>query len=190
MIVNFDCEFCGRGQTSAASNAGKTVVCRYCGGDCVVPRGAPAGPPAGASPGQAIGTPVGGGPEKTTYHPPPQGDPFRPPQTQRAPQPGHNPYQAPNANLGARNYQPPNAVPPEVNSAATAAIVCGALGWGLCLVFAPFAIWQAGKAADLARRAGVPVPQTATIGKYLALAQLVIFCGFFMLAIVAGALGG
>ena len=28
MIVNFDCEFCGRGQASPASNAGKTVTCR------------------------------------------------------------------------------------------------------------------------------------------------------------------
>lgn len=192
MIVNFDCEFCGRGQTSPASNAGKTVTCRYCGGDCVVPRG-------GAS-GGAIGTPVGGGPEKTTYHPPPQGDPFRPPADQaevyqrpssgrRPAQPGHNPYQAPQAGLERQHVYQGGAVPPEVNNAATAAIVCGALGWAVCFVFAPFAIWQAGKARDLAHQAGVPVPQTATIGKVLAIIQLVLFGGFFMLGMLGAVLG-
>jgi len=202
MIVNFDCEFCGRGQTSAASNAGKTVTCRYCGGDCVVPRGAQpqaGGAPPGPSSGGAIGTPVGGGPQKTTFHPPPQGDPFRPPaqgQTQRPPsgrrppQPGHNPYQAPRAELGQTNYHQPGVVPPEVNNAATAAIVCGALGWAVCFVFAPFAVWQAGKASDLAMRAGVKVPVTATIGKVLGIIQMVLFVGIFALAIVGGALGG
>ena len=217
MIVNFDCEFCGRGQASPASNAGKTVTCRYCGGDCVVPRGAQTsaggapggGPQAGGyqaggpqtggpqsgGPGHAIGTPVGGGPEKTTYHPPPQGDPFRPPQQgqrppsgRRPPQPGHNPYQAPRAELGQTNYHQPGVVPPEVNNAATAAIVCGALGWAVCFLFAPFAVWQAGKASDLAARAGVKVPVTATIGKVLGIIQLVLFVGVFFLAILGGAL--
>lgn len=197
MIVNFDCEFCGRGQTSPASNAGKTVTCRYCGGDCVVPRDAQTQAPPSGGPGGAIGTPISGGPQKTTFHPPPQGDPFRPPQQgqgqrppsgRRPPQPGHNPYQAPRAELGPGNYQHSNVVPPDVNTAATAAIVCGALGWAVCFLFAPFAVWQAGKASDLAMRAGVKVPVTATIGKILGIIQLVLFVGVVMLMVVSGAL--
>lgn len=194
MIVNFDCEFCGRGQTSSASNAGKTIPCRYCGGDCVVPRGSEASP--GPAPGQPIGSPVAGA-EKTTYHPPPQGDPFRPPQThqrppsgRQPPQQGQNPYQAPRADLGPGNYYQANAIPADVNNAATAAIVCGALGWAVCFLFAPFAIWQASKASDLAMRAGVKVPVTATIGKVLAIIQLVLFVGLFGLGILGAALGG
>lgn len=182
MIVNFDCEFCGRGQAAPASKAGRTVPCRYCGGDCEVPRGEEApNPPApeNVQAGHAIGTPVSGTPRETIGHSP---DPFRPQGQESAAQGGSDPYAPPRADPG---YGSPGNSDASINNAATAALVLAIVGWvsGLfcgpfALIFCPLAIWQAMRARSLARTQGLEPPG-------LALAALII-AGSLIALIVLG----
>ena len=166
-MINFDCEYCGRGQTVTPERAGARISCRYCGGDCTVPAA-----------GGIAGKPVGGPVEGASSSPALASDRFRPP-------PAQNPYQAPNAPLGSGAPQwSAGAVPPDVNSAATTAIVLAALSWVLCVFLSPIALWQASRASNLALQYGVKPPTTVTVAKVLAGVQLVLFGLMFCLGFV------
>ncbi|MBL4846706.1 MAG: hypothetical protein JKY65_14385 [Planctomycetes bacterium] len=176
MIVNFECEFCGKGQSVPTSKAGKTVPCRFCGGDNQIPAAPAERPPSGR--GQAIGGPVaGGGP--TAYHPAP--DAFRPPPERER---DRNPYSAPQADLGGGHQRHMAGPPPEVNNAATTAIILAALSWAICALFAPFALWQATRASNLALQHGVKTPTSATVAKVLSIIQIILLGLVFCLVVV------